>query len=53
MQKYLIDGFPRNIEQAIELESIFTEIKLIINYECPEETLVQRLLGRGFDLWQR
>mmetsp|Transcript_28305 Transcript_28305/g.32744 ORF Transcript_28305/g.32744 Transcript_28305/m.32744 type:complete len:975 (+) Transcript_28305:18-2942(+) len=46
-KRFLIDGFPRGVEQALYLERFFREIDFIINYDCPEETLVTRLVERG------
>ncbi|KRX00815.1 P-loop containing nucleoside triphosphate hydrolase [Pseudocohnilembus persalinus] len=46
-QKYLIDGFPRNVEQAKLLEQKIKEIDMIINIHCEQEVLVSRLLERA------
>ena len=46
-QKYLIDGFPRNIEQAKLLERTIKEIDLILDIHVSEDELVRRLLGRA------
>ena len=51
MQKgFLLDGFPRTIEQAEALNSIMSEldreIDAVINIEVPEEELMNRLTGR-------
>ena len=47
---FILDGFPRTIIQARELESIAKEfnfkIDAIINLDIPEEVLVRRLSGR-------
>lgn len=47
---FILDGFPRTIIQARELESIAKEfnfqIDAIINLAIPEEVLVKRLSGR-------
>ena len=47
---FILDGFPRTIIQARELESIAKEfhfeIDAIINLAIPEEVLVRRLSGR-------
>lgn len=45
--RLLIDGFPRGMEQAIYLENHFREIDFIINFDCPEDVLVDRLVKRG------
>lgn len=47
---FLLDGFPRTIEQAEALNSIMSEldreIDAVINVEVPEEELMNRLTGR-------
>ena len=47
---FLLDGFPRTIEQAEALNSIMSEldreIDAVINIEVPEEELMNRLTGR-------
>lgn len=42
---FILDGFPRTIEQAKALEKI-TDIDLVINIELPLSECVKRLLGR-------
>ena len=47
---FLLDGFPRTIEQAEVLNNIMSEldrnIDAVINIEVPEEELMNRLTGR-------
>lgn len=47
---YLLDGFPRTIEQAESLERILADldrpIDYVINIEVPQEKLMERLTGR-------
>lgn len=47
---FLLDGFPRTIEQAEVLNSILEElgrtIDAVVNIEVPEEELMNRLTGR-------
>lgn len=47
---YILDGFPRNLEQAVEyekiLERIGKEIGIVISIEVPREVLVERITGR-------
>lgn len=47
---FLLDGFPRTIDQAEALNSIMAEldrnIDAVINIEVPEEQLMNRLTGR-------
>lgn len=42
---YMLDGFPRTVEQAKALEE-FAKITLVINLEIDNEKVVERLLGR-------
>ncbi|AVP36515.1 adenylate kinase [Staphylococcus felis] len=47
---FLLDGFPRTIEQAKALDTILSEldrsIDAVVNIEVPEEELMNRLTGR-------
>lgn len=47
---FLLDGFPRTVEQARELDRIMAEHcegpLLVVNVEVPDEELVRRLLSR-------
>jgi adenylate kinase len=42
---FILDGFPRTIPQARELEKL-TEIDVVLNLKVKEETLIQRMTGR-------
>ena len=42
----MIDGFPRELEQALVFEQQIQELGLIIQFECSEETILGRLIGR-------
>ncbi len=42
---FIIDGYPRTIEQADFLQSV-TEIQRVIYFDAPEELLVQRIVNR-------
>ncbi|KAJ3284513.1 hypothetical protein HDU79_008082, partial [Rhizoclosmatium sp. JEL0117] len=44
---YLIDGFPRTMEQAIEFENTIGHCKFVLFFDAPNEVLTQRLLKRG------
>jgi adenylate kinase (isozyme 1 subfamily) len=44
---FLIDGFPREINQGLEFEKKITACHLVLSYECSEEVMTQRLLKRG------
>lgn len=47
---FLLDGFPRTVEQAAELENILsdlgTELDAVINIEVGKDVLMKRLTGR-------
>jgi adenylate kinase len=49
----IFDGFPRTLEQAVELDKILSnknkDINVVIALDCKGEILVQRLLKRGLD----
>ena len=42
---YLLDGFPRTVEQAEALDS-FCEPDLVVDIDVPDERLIYRLTGR-------
>lgn len=48
---WLLDGFPRNVEQAEFLNKLLEEIgqtcEIVINLEVPDDVLVTRMLDRG------
>lgn len=48
---WLLDGFPRNVEQAEFLDKLLGEIgqscDVVINLEVPDDVLVERMLSRG------
>ncbi len=48
---WLLDGFPRNVEQAEFLNNLLGEIEqscdFVINLEVPDDVLVERMLERG------
>ncbi|KAI9016457.1 adenylate kinase-domain-containing protein [Phycomyces nitens] len=45
--RFLIDGFPRKMDQAIKFESTVVESQFTLYFEASEETLRKRLLKRG------
>ncbi len=48
---WILDGFPRTVNQAIFLDRLLAEIgdfsDCVVNLEVPEAVLIQRLLSRG------
>ncbi|MBD2074046.1 adenylate kinase [Phormidium sp. FACHB-592] len=48
---WILDGFPRNVVQAVFLDELLVDIShaydYAINLDVPDDVLVQRLLGRG------
>eukprot|EP00879_Flechtneria_rotunda_P010196 GHRR01010659.1.p1 GENE.GHRR01010659.1~~GHRR01010659.1.p1 ORF type:complete len:366 (+),score=147.50 GHRR01010659.1:558-1655(+) len=44
---FLIDGFPRAMDQAHAFEEMIQPCKLVLAFDCPEEVMEQRLLRRG------
>ncbi|KAK4193341.1 P-loop containing nucleoside triphosphate hydrolase protein [Podospora australis] len=45
--RFLIDGFPRKMDQAVKFEEVVCPAKLVLFYDCPEEVMEGRLLERG------
>jgi UMP-CMP kinase family protein len=45
--KFLIDGFPRSVEQAQLFEKTICVPSLVLEYDCTEEEMLKRLLKRG------
>ncbi|EJS42899.1 ura6p [Saccharomyces arboricola H-6] len=45
--KFLIDGFPRKMDQAVSFERDIVESKFVLFFDCPEDVMLQRLLERG------
>ncbi len=50
---FLLDGFPRTVEQAKALEVLFAELGVadlhILMLEAPEEELIKRMVKRGLE----
>ena len=44
---YLVDGFPRAIDQAIYFEKQVTEVHSILFYDVPHEIMLQRCMKRA------
>ncbi|KAL6868461.1 UMP-CMP kinase [Trichoderma novae-zelandiae] len=45
--RFLIDGFPRKMDQAHKFEEAVCPAKLVLFFDCPEEVMEERLLERG------
>ncbi|KAK2072734.1 hypothetical protein P8C59_007071 [Phyllachora maydis] len=45
--RFLIDGFPRKLDQAHRFEQAVCPARFVLFYDCPESVLEARLLERG------
>lgn len=45
--KFLIDGFPRKMDQAITFEKEIGRAQVCLFFDCPERVMLERLLSRG------
>lgn len=45
--KFLIDGFPRKMDQALKFEETVCPSKFVLFFDCPEEEMMKRLMERG------
>lgn len=45
--RFLIDGFPRKLDQAAFFEEAVCPSELVLFLDCPEEVMERRLLKRG------
>lgn len=45
--KFLIDGFPRKMDQALKFEDEVAVSKFTLFFECPEQVMLNRLIERG------
>lgn len=46
-KKFLIDGFPRKMDQALSFENEIAKSSFTLFFECPEAVMLKRLLERG------
>jgi len=44
---FLIDGFPRKMDQAVHFEKTVVPSKFTLFFDCPEDVMQERLLNRG------
>ncbi|KAL8694162.1 MAG: hypothetical protein Q9218_001159 [Villophora microphyllina] len=45
--RFLIDGFPRQMDQALRFESAVCPSKFTLFFDCPEDVMQERLINRG------
>jgi UMP-CMP kinase len=45
--KFLIDGFPRKMDQAIKFEETVCPASFVLFFDAPEKVMLERLLKRG------
>lgn len=45
--KFLVDGFPRKMDQALTFEDQIVKSRFTLFFECPEQVMLERLLERG------
>ncbi|CDO94552.1 unnamed protein product [Kluyveromyces dobzhanskii CBS 2104] len=46
-KKFLVDGFPRKMDQAITFEEEIVPSTMTLFFDCPEKVMLERLLQRG------
>lgn len=46
-KRFLVDGFPRKMDQAITFEKQIVPSKFTLFFDCPETVMLERLLERG------
>ena len=46
-RRFLIDGFPRKMDQALKFEEIVCPSRFTLFFDCPEVVMQKRLLKRG------
>lgn len=46
-RKFLIDGFPRKMDQAVHFEAAVCPSKFTLFFDCPESVLLERLTHRA------
>jgi len=44
---FLVDGFPRKLDQAKEFEEKVAKCQFVLYFECSEEEMAKRLTKRG------
>jgi len=46
-RRFLVDGFPRKMDQALKFEEAVCPSKFTLFFDCPESVMQERLLDRG------
>jgi adenylate kinase family enzyme len=46
-KRVLLDGFPRSIENALELVALMGKPELALHLDCDDTVLMERIIGRG------
>ncbi|KAJ3302114.1 bifunctional uridylate/adenylate kinase [Kappamyces sp. JEL0829] len=46
-KRFLIDGFPRKMDQALKFEEKVADCNFVLYFDCPEAEMLKRLLKRG------
>ncbi|CAD7969600.1 unnamed protein product [Amoebophrya sp. A25] len=44
---FLVDGFPRSVEQAVKFEKNVAECNMVLNFDCSDAVMTERILERG------
>ncbi|KAL8971638.1 MAG: hypothetical protein Q9183_000961 [Haloplaca sp. 2 TL-2023] len=45
--RFLIDGFPRKMDQALRFDAAVCPSKFTLFFDCPEDVMQERLINRG------
>ncbi|KAL8764040.1 MAG: hypothetical protein Q9184_000328 [Pyrenodesmia sp. 2 TL-2023] len=45
--RFLVDGFPRQMDQALKFEESVCPSQFALFFDCPEEVMMERLINRG------
>ncbi|KAL8713509.1 MAG: hypothetical protein Q9220_002371 [cf. Caloplaca sp. 1 TL-2023] len=45
--RFLIDGFPRKMDQALKFEAAVCPSQFTLFFDCPEDVMQERLINRG------
>jgi adenylate kinase len=44
---FLVDGYPRNLDQAIAFEKEVGPVNIVLFFRCSDDLMIQRLMDRG------